>query len=381
MKAKRWSPQEKRVLDTYVLAFARGKYRNLTEAVQDYQRNIAGLRRRYPHAVWLEPRRTPYAVRRAIQKRKSVLRLPSARPLWSAEENRILNRYAWKVAHTGNYTDGKAARDYLEHVTRLRRQHPTWTWLRQRRTVAATAEKIRQRSHELGRPYLNVAFSPREDEIFTRYARDVLAGRYRGVKQAADKARVEILRLHRQNPNARWAQARRSHTAVWLRIARLARRMGRSRPDSPWDPDEDRVVERYARAVARGRYEAKQVAGQCSRELERRRSSGASRKQQVPWAIAHRTLSAVTRRILLKAHALGWNTGRKSLAPEETAIVMRWARTYAASRWQKSVGTGRAAVQAAVAELARHGYRRTETACQERLQKVLRARRGMGRAG
>ena len=224
----------------------------------------------------------------------------------------------------------------------------------------------------MGRPYLNVAFSRQEDEVFTRYARDVLAGRYRGVKPAAVKARVEILRLHRKNPHARWAQAARSHTAVWLRIARLAGRMGRSRPDSPWVPEEDKVVERYARAVVSGRYQAVQAASVCSQELVRRRSSGAGRRWQVPWAAAHRTLAAVAKRIKLKAHALGWNTSRKLWSPAETAIVRRWARTYAANRWQQDVGTGQAAVRVLAAELARQGYRRTELACRLRVQRILR---------
>ena len=212
------------------------------------------------------------------------------------------------------------------------------------------------RSHELGRPYVNVAFSPEEDEVLTRYARDVLAGRYSGIKAAAIRARPEILRLHRIKPLALWARAERNHSGVWKRIALLANELGRSRPGSRWMPEEDRIVERYARAVATGRYDARQAAGKCWQVFARRRTGSARRKGRIPWAAAHRTFRAVRNRIASRAHEVGWNRGSKSWSPAETAILRRWARRYALNPWRRDADTGQTVIQAVVAELARQGY-------------------------
>ena len=230
------------------------------------------------------------------------------------------------------------------------------------------------RSHQLGRPYVNVAFSPEEDEVLSRYARDVLAGRYSGIKAAAIKARPEILRLHRMKPLARWAEAERNHSAIWKRIALLANELGRSRPGSRWMPEEDRIVERYARAVAAGRDDARQAAGKCWQVFARRRSGGARRKGRIPWAAAHRTLRTVRNRIASRAHELGWGTQQKPWSPEETAIVRRWAKRYALNPWRRDADTGQTPVQLIVAELARRGYQRTANACLLRVRLIRDSR-------
>ena len=77
---QRWSPEERRVLDSYVLALARGKFQSRTDAARALSLDLERLRRRYPGAAWLKPRRTLYAIRRAMDRRKSALRLPLERP-------------------------------------------------------------------------------------------------------------------------------------------------------------------------------------------------------------------------------------------------------------------------------------------------------------
>jgi len=373
-RASRWSPEERRVLDSYVLALARGKFPSRAEAARALSLDLDRLRRRYPGAVWLKPGRTLHAIRRTMQKRRSTLRLPPERPPWTAKESRILDRYASRVAHSRSYEGTEATRDYLRYMAELRRSHPDWLWLRQRRTYSAVEERLRVRSHELGRPYVNVAFSPEEDEVLSRYARDVLAGRYSGIKAAAIKARPEILRLHRMKPLARWAEAERNHSAIWKRIALLANELGRSRPGSRWMPEEDRIVERYARAVAAGRDDARQAAGKCWQVFARRRSGGARRKGRIPWAAAHRTLRTVRNRIASRAHELGWGTQQKPWSPEETAIVRRWAKRYALNPWRRDADTGQTPVQLIVAELARRGYQRTANACLLRVRLIRDSR-------
>ena len=373
-RTSRWSPEERRVLDSYVLALARGKFQSRTEAARALSLDLVRLGHRYPGAAWLKHRRTLYAIRRAMDRRKGALRLPLERPHWTAEESRILDRYASRVTHSRGYAGTEAARDYLTYVAGLRRKHPDWPWLRQRRTYAAVEERIRVRSHELGRPYVNVAFSPEEDRVLTRYARDVLAGRCCGIKQAAIRARPEILRLHRMKPLARWAKAERNHSAIWKRIALLANELGRSRPGSRWMPEEDGIVERYASAVAAGRYDAIQAAGKCWQVFARRRTGGARRKGRIPWAAAHRTLRTVRNRITSRAHELGWGTQRKPWSPEETAILRRWSLRYALNPRRRDADTGRTAIQAIVAELARQGYQRTANACGLRMRLALDSR-------
>jgi hypothetical protein len=57
------------VLNAYLSALARGRYRTRMEAARDYQRNLDHLRRRYPQATWLKARRTLYGGWKAMYKR------------------------------------------------------------------------------------------------------------------------------------------------------------------------------------------------------------------------------------------------------------------------------------------------------------------------
>ena len=374
MSSVRWSPQEKRVLDTYARALARGEYRSRVEAARDYQQNLDRLRRKYPRAGWLENRRTLYGIYRAMLNRSKTLRLPAVKAFWTREECALLDRFARRVAESQSYDGYQAARDYLRSVGELRRKHPRLAWLQMHRTLDATAERIRLRSHEMGRPFLNIALSPEEDRVLARYAHKVLAGTYPGVKQAAKRARVEIMRLHRENPTAHWAHARRSHNAVYLRIARLAATLGRSRPNSPWTHDEDAVIERFARAVVSGRFEhAKQAAQKCWVELSRRRRQPGKRRGALPWAPAPRTMGSVRMRLRIRLAALDWSKCQPAWSRAETVIARRWMRKRADARRRKRSLSWRVAAQAMKRELARMGYRRTEEACLVRAKKLAYA--------
>ena len=371
MNPPRWSEQEKRLLDAYLSALARGKYRTRIEAVRDYQRNLDRLRRRYPQAAWLKARRTLYGVWKAMYKR-GLPKRPLILDPWSFEELRLLTGFARKVA-TGRYPQARlAAQDYLRRIADLRRKQPELAWLRVRRSTLAVEHMIRRRSHELGWLYVNLAWSAPESRILNRHARGVLTGRYASTEQAARVARSEIDRLHRLNPTERWALARRSRTAVEVRIYRVASSLGRARPNSPWTSPEERVIERFARALVRGRFpDGEHAARECWIELARKRSLPPKGKGGVPMAPATRTLKAVAFRLLTRATAAGWDGHCVRWSPAEMKIAEKWAWQVRSPRRQRGTLACRAAARALMLELKRHGYGRSYGACRVSLRKLL----------
>jgi hypothetical protein len=76
------------------MALARGDYRNRMEAARDYQCNLERLRRRYPHAAWLQIHRTLNGIRRAMYERARALKLPLITAPLTSEEHQLLTSYA-----------------------------------------------------------------------------------------------------------------------------------------------------------------------------------------------------------------------------------------------------------------------------------------------
>lgn len=106
-----------------------------------------------------------------------------------------------------------------------------------------------------------------------------------------------------------------------------------------WTPREDRITDRYARAVARGEYPGVwKAVGDCRRELER---SG--------WSPIPRTASAVKRRLLPRTRAAGWKPRDVRQTPAEKRVVDRFARQVAAGR----IASAQAALSPCRRELAR----------------------------
>jgi hypothetical protein len=375
MNPRRWTEREIRVLDAYRSALARGKYRTRTETARDYLRNLERLRRRYPQAAWLKTDRTVSGVRKALY-RRGLPRQPLILDPWSAEEHRLLDSFAGKVA-SGRYPQARlAARDYLQRIADLRKKCPELAWLRVRRSVLAVEGAIRRRSHELGWLYVNLAWSAPESRILNRYAREVLAGRFATTELAARAARREIERLHRLNQTKRWAMARRSRTAIEVRIHRVANSLGRARPSSPWTAEEDRVIERFARALASGRFpDGEHAARECWVKLAQQRVLPPKGNGRLPMASATRALKAVALRLLTRAKAVGWDGHCTRWSPAEMKVTEKWARQLWSTREQRGVLYYRVAGQALQLELKRHGYSRSYVACKESLMKLLRGRK------
>jgi hypothetical protein len=161
------------------------------------------------------------------------------------------------------------------------------------------------RARELGRPFLAVPWSLAENEIVNRYARDRLLGRFPSSDLAARACLREVAELHRRHPNARWSHVHRTRIAALDHLRRRMRAWGLVWHGSAWNPWEDEVLQTYAQALARRRFQTRGDAAQeCWLELNRRHQFRWRRRFGSRAVPHYRAVSAVGTRLGTRAAAL-----------------------------------------------------------------------------
>jgi hypothetical protein len=227
------------------------------------------------------------------QRRKSGWGIP-----WSHEELEALEPYV-KGRIRGKYRNcWHAARAYQAEAD----ESPSGQGGRPaRRTLKAISSQIWKRVQ--GRKWrMAAAWSQEELRVVDRHVRSVARARvgHRSIRAATRFCESALRRLHAAYPSAAWAQRDRTWQAIQAELSRRARRLGLRGAGSHWTLQEDSIIEPYAQALARGRFDAApDAAGPCLEKLERMRSRN-------PRLAARRTLGNVTVRIRQLAHRLGW---------------------------------------------------------------------------
>jgi hypothetical protein len=356
-----WTEAERRVLDGYVRALMRGRFRSVDEAVRVYQQDQQRLRRLHPKARWLAPRRSPGGLHIAIVKRARQLGRARHAKTWLPGETRLIERFAWRVVKGRLPDAAAAAREYSRHVEELRRRYPDELWLRWRRSPRVVRMKIWKRARELGRPQIYFSWTASELVLLRKHARMLVDGEFRNAQDAARtcRAAMEKLDIPQDRP------VRRTLIAVHGEVMSQARAMGPQWRSSRWTAQERAILDRHMRDYLAGRFPSlRDTARSVWREFEVQYRRVQHRK---PWR-ERAPLCRNVKMILDKLRRDTLRLGRRPhgrLTPDEERISRKWADRFHASDGSLS---RRAAALRMMFELRRHGYARTRERCESRLR-------------
>jgi hypothetical protein len=294
------------VLDRFARRIVRGTYRTATAALPVCRQALtksgpAGLR-------------TDGAILQALTARARALGRTPLGQRWTPAEAAIADRFARDLVR------GKYARMGLA-VTACRQELAAGGFP-VRRTHPAVHYQLSERGQKMGWDPANPNFTPKENQVLDRFAQAVVGGRYRTSAEAAPDCRRE---LHRVRP-----EAIRSDTALATNLRGRVRAMGRVQTKNPWSGAEDRVISRYARLVALGRYDgAKQAAVECLAVVNRLRRRQAVRGASLP----ARTLVNVAGRLWRVLAKLGIPRAQALWSPAEVRVIDHYARAVIAHQY------------------------------------------------
>jgi len=386
----RWSKTESRVFNRYVRALYAHRYSSVLKAAADCQRDLIELRQR---VLARNPDRPAPFVRSFIAIRRRLADCTTGFPgegrtrCLAADLTRILDRYARAVS-TGRIPNVTAAA--RECNRELARPDPMTLRGRQRpETYAASWLRIliARRMAALGLPMLSRRWTRAEQAVLDRYARRVHKGEYESLTLPVRRIATELRWLRRRNPRQYAGLRPRTLNGVrdrlMLRIASQPHERTRSGARDiggvRWRPEEERLIDCYARRLVARRYRSTRAAGaacwQCFRRL--RRKARKSRRDERP---ANRTLDAVDRRLRLRAREISrYELPYRRWSDAEARVAWRWVRQYHQYRLGKSKMNRDTCADMMRRELDRRGFYRGLRACQAELgrgyNRLVRGRR------
>ncbi|MFO7649804.1 MAG: hypothetical protein R6X13_00485 [bacterium] len=162
-----------------------------------------------------------------------------------------------------------------------------------------------------------------ELSVKERFARAVVAGKYRSARLAAEPCRLALEAL--SPGKARFVE--RGAVAVYSRLLARVQELGGSPANVPYSRREHVVVERFARAVLAGRYVTiKSATPDCRREMRGRGGPGGRRH------VPERTERAVRLRLQLVVRQMCPDrptSAQRAWTRQEVAVVDRYVRRVA----------------------------------------------------
>jgi hypothetical protein len=302
---------EDRIASRYAQALARGEYARVMDAVPPCWRELLGLRAKLRREGVVLPGRSTRSVEYRLLHKARALGRPARHPRLSPEEDRLVERYARMLVKGRHPSIADAAGAcWAAHKTLARgadRQRPA------PRTLHSIYQLIEKRSLVLGRPRSCVAWTPDEDRVVLRFARQVVAGEYRSVTVALPDCREALAGLG--------LGVRHTAHSTTARLHALAHKLGWAAGFRRWTPPENEVADRFARAVLRGKYpRATAATADCARALRRAGLSG-------------RSLAEVRRKLICQALRLGRTPTHTHWSRQEVGILDRFARALTSDRY------------------------------------------------
>jgi hypothetical protein len=340
-----WLPEEARVVDRFVQALMRGEYESADGALPECYSALIQL---WAHSR-LNGRRLPARTRRAVLgriiERAHAAGRPRRRVRLSAEEHRLVDRYARGLLAGRFESVADAARACLREHERVRLRLAVPPPLRRFNGIQqALGIAVRR----LGAPPRIDRWTPAELRVVKRCARGVANGRYKRLIEAVRVCRAELTDRHTLN-------------STRARICRHAAELGWQGVFTPWTEEENRIAGRFAEAVNSGRYPRCAAAtDDCLRALK------AAGMRDRTRADVFQKLVRETLRRGRKLKCTRWNK-------KELAVLEPYARRLAAGEYRSGATASRDCRRA----LARAGFR-SHSYFGVRLR-VLRVARELGR--
>jgi hypothetical protein len=193
--------------------------------------------------------------------------------------------------------------------------------------------------YALSRGWPHKWWSKQEMEIARRHVAGLLGHRYRDLAEAAVHCRQELDGL-RATSRAHAGKPARGQVGVIHKLSGMVHAACPEWSTYRWSPAEDRVVRRYAAAVAADRYPDVRAASRaCRADLERlyRRAKGVER-----WPAGWRTENGISIRIAALSRALGRPRAHNQVTPDETPVIERYVTDLACGRFESVVAASRA---------------------------------------
>jgi hypothetical protein len=202
---------------------------------------------------------------------------------------------------------------------------------------------MRRRAKALHLTLASGHLTPGEDRVVDRHAQALLQGRYRGARLAAEACFPQLARLR----GGATANRERTLLSVQRHIYKRCRSTGHVWSRTMWRPEDDRVVERHARALVRGRHPHILAAARACRDELNRVSLHPHRRLPGDRSGTYgRSLGAVRNRVLERVHALGLPVLRP-WSRDEMRVIDRYVQALYEGRYRFA----RAAAAACAREL------------------------------
>jgi hypothetical protein len=324
-----WAPPELELVDRHARALTQNRFRTARQAAAAC---LEELNQRRLERLEVYAPRLLGRVSLVLSARARELGWVPEETRLAPEENRILDRYARRFL-AGEFPTVQAAADKcMRELAVVYRSRPTL----RAKTFATVWSYLSRRVHRQGAPSLLKRASPTEEATVNRYLEALLRGRYVKVTDAAADCFRELQRLWQRQPEPTWGSLQRNRHAVYNRLSARARTAGWVAYQSAWTPQELRVLERHARALARGLYmNSLQATADCRREL-------AQLHLAKPQVYGPRTALAVLTMLRPLALKLGWSGARSQLHPAEERLLNSFVDGLVLGRYPKAQDAVRA---------------------------------------
>jgi hypothetical protein len=215
------------------------------------------------------------------------------------------------------------------------------------------------------------AWTDAELRVLDRHVQLVLAGKLASPRHATTSCLPDLERIREST--------RSGHTRTWEATYRAllgripARFRSRYRRPPSWTPAEMRIMNRYAQAVAEGKYKnAADAAAACVTPLAelRRRQAGPR-----PCAPVRRSEASIYGQIRARARALGVRAAWSHSSPAERKIVFEWVERYWRTRDVSPTWYVTDLADLMRTELQHKGFHRDKGFCERTLARRIRLSR------
>ena len=363
-----WTRAEQAVVDRFIQALLRGRYRDAREAADACAAEFDRLRRR-PGAVRPAAPRTRQAIFiRIYEGARAAGRRPTQKP-WHPAEVRVTDRHARALAR-GCFADAQAAAAACSAELSRLATRP------QVRTLVAIRGRVVRRAKELGWSWAGSRMLRSERRLLEEYAGRAARDRDPGLKELVSECHSRIIRVYGRLLSGRTSASEwrvpPTRRAVESYIERRATELGRQLM-SAWRPDEDAIVDRYALALLDGEYKDGDAAAfACHRELARQRRRWRLADPRRYRSTLARSRQAVHFHIVELAHGHHRCWPKALWTRVEMRVLRSWIPWYRRNHHRRASSPKKTVAAGIQEELERLGCRRTVAACYGQFTKEWR---------